>query len=159
MEILEAFDITRSYRAAAELVGCDHHTVAQYVGRRNQGRLSPGHAKPRRQLIEPYLPKIEEWVDTSRGKIRADVAHERLLPLGYLGSERTTRRAVAAAKKRYRAGHRRVYRPWVVEPGLWYLCGSPHKNHYVEPAIMWNRLRVRVLPSSERHRGVLIEST
>ena len=152
MEILEAFDITRSYRAAAELVGCDHHTVAQYVGRRNQGRLSPGHATPRRQLIEPYLPKIEEWVDTSRGKIRADVAHERLLPLGYLGSERTTRRAVAAAKKRYRAGHRRVYRPWVVEPGLWYqwdftdgpkVNGRPTQLYCAWLA--WSRYRV-ILP-------------
>ena len=77
----------------------------------NKGTLSPGRAKPRQQLIEPHLPKVEEWVDASPGKIRAHVAHERLLALGYLGSERTTRRAVAAAKKRYRAGHRRVYRP------------------------------------------------
>lgn len=29
MEILEAFDLTGSYRAAAELAGCDHHTVAR----------------------------------------------------------------------------------------------------------------------------------
>ena len=28
MEILEAFDLTRSYRDAAELAGCDHHTIA-----------------------------------------------------------------------------------------------------------------------------------
>jgi len=56
MQILEAFDLTRSYRAAGELVGCDHHTVAEYVDRRQQGTLSPGRAKPRRQLIEPYLP-------------------------------------------------------------------------------------------------------
>jgi Mu transposase, C-terminal domain len=120
MEILEAFDLTRSYRATAELAGCDHHTVAHYVQLRELGALSPGHAKSRQQLIEPYLPKVEEWVDQSRGKVRADVAHERLLALGYLGSERTTRRAVAAAKKRYRAGHRRVYRPWIPEPGMWF---------------------------------------
>ena len=31
MEILEAFDLTGSYRTAAELAGCDHHTVKQYV--------------------------------------------------------------------------------------------------------------------------------
>jgi hypothetical protein len=31
MEILEAYDLTWSYRAAAELAGCDHHTVARYV--------------------------------------------------------------------------------------------------------------------------------
>ncbi|MDT0354011.1 hypothetical protein RM445_31500, partial [Pseudonocardia sp. DSM 45834] len=31
VEILEAYDLTGSYRAAAELAGCDHHTVARYV--------------------------------------------------------------------------------------------------------------------------------
>jgi len=31
VEILEAFDATRSYRAAARLAGCDHHTVKKYV--------------------------------------------------------------------------------------------------------------------------------
>src|SRR6266568_3242925 len=35
------------------------------------------------------------------------------------GNERTTRRAVAVAKARWRAGHRRTYRPWITEPGLW----------------------------------------
>jgi hypothetical protein len=37
MEILEAYDLTGSYRAAAELVGCDHHTVARYAKLRAQG--------------------------------------------------------------------------------------------------------------------------
>ena len=37
----------------------------------------------------------------------------------FSGSERTTRRAVAGAKRAWRAGHRRVFRPWVPEPGLW----------------------------------------
>jgi hypothetical protein len=50
--------------------------------------------------------------------------------MGYRGSGRTTRRAVAEARKAYKAGHRRIYRPWVPEPGLWFLCGTPHRNHY-----------------------------
>ena len=29
MKILEAFDLTGSLRAAAELAGCSHHTVAR----------------------------------------------------------------------------------------------------------------------------------
>ncbi len=53
------------------------------------------------------------------GRIRADVAHQRLVAMGYMGSERTTRRAVAEAKRRWRAEHGRRTRPWVVEPGLW----------------------------------------
>ena len=39
--------------------------------------------------------------------------------MGYMGSERTTRRAVAGAKRRWRVQHGRRTRPWVVEPGLW----------------------------------------
>ncbi len=63
---------------------------------------------------------MEEWVERSKGKVRADVAHDKLLALGFEGSERTTRRAVARAKKTYAAGHRRVYRPWIPEPGMWF---------------------------------------
>ncbi|MFI5436609.1 hypothetical protein ACHMZP_33180 [Rhodococcus baikonurensis] len=39
------------------------------------------------------------------GKIRADIAHERLVALGFDDTERTTRRAVADAKAAWRAGH------------------------------------------------------
>jgi transposase len=76
-------------------------------------------AATRSQLIDEYLPKVEEWVDRSKGKVRADRAHQKLLALGYTGSERTTRRAVAAVKRNYRVGRTRVHRPWVTEPGMW----------------------------------------
>ena len=42
MEILEAFDLTKSYRAAGELAGCDHHTVAEWVARRDAGIPAAG---------------------------------------------------------------------------------------------------------------------
>ena len=61
--------------------------------------MTPGRAERRDMLVDPYREKLEEWVDRSRGKVRADVAHEKLIPLGYTGSERTTRRAVAEARK------------------------------------------------------------
>jgi hypothetical protein len=118
MEILEAYDLTGSYRDAAELAGCDHHTVARYVAARRAGGLAAGPLV-RDQLIDPHLAKLAEWVERSRGKLRADVAHDKLVALGYRGSERTTRRAVAAAKTAWKAGNRRVYRPWVAEPGVW----------------------------------------
>jgi hypothetical protein len=118
MEILEAFDLTGSYRDAAELAGCDHHTVARYVAARGAGRLT-ADPSTRLMVVDPYRAKLEEWVERSRGKLRADVAHDKLVALGYQGSERTTRRAVAAAKWAWRAGRRRVYRPWVPEPGMW----------------------------------------
>src|SRR5579859_5449734 len=40
--------------------------------------------------------------------------------MGFTGSERTTRRAVAEAQAAYRVGHRRRFRPWLPEPGLWF---------------------------------------
>ena len=49
-----------------------------------------------------YARKIDEWVDRSKGRIRADVAHGKLVVMGYVGSERTTRRAVAEAKRLWR---------------------------------------------------------
>jgi transposase len=118
MNMLEAFDLTGSLRDAAELAGVSHHTVARYVAARDGGVLSEQVAV-RPQLIDEYLPKIEEWVERSKGKVRADVAHDKLVALGFAGSERTTRRAVAAVKADYRVGRVRVHRPWVTEPGMW----------------------------------------
>lgn len=118
MEILAAYDLTGSLRAAAELTGCSHHTVARHVAARDAGKpiAEPAY---RGRVTDPFLPKIEEWVEASRGKIRADKAHDKLLALGYGGSGRSTRRAVAQVRAAYRLGHVRVHRPWVTEPGMW----------------------------------------
>lgn len=120
MEILEAFDLTGSYRDAAELAGCSHHTVVDWVAKRDAGLLpGPGERVERPKLIDPFMDKVEEWVERSQGKVRADVAFDRLVALGYTGSERSTRRAVALVKANHRHGRRRVYRPWIAEPGMW----------------------------------------
>ena len=118
MEILAAYDLTGSVRSAAVLVGCSHHTVAAHVAARDAGR-PVGDLARRPQVTDPFLDKIEEWVEASKGRIRADKAHEKLLALGYGGSDRSTRRAVAGVKAAYRLGHARVHRPWVTEPGMW----------------------------------------
>ena len=73
-------------------------------------------ARPR---VDRFAEKIEEWVERSRGRIRADGRIEQLVAMGYVGSERTTRRAVAEAKRRWRRRARAAHRPWVPEPGLW----------------------------------------
>ena len=99
MQILEAFDLTNSYRDAGELAGCSPNTVAHWVARRDAGELTATSVR-RPQLIDAFLPKVEEWMEASNGKIRADVAHDKLVALGYTGSERTTRRAVAMAARR-----------------------------------------------------------
>jgi hypothetical protein len=57
----------------------------------------PVRARPR---VDGFAGKIDEWVERSCGKMRAVKAHERLIAMGYVGSERTTRRAVARAKRR-----------------------------------------------------------
>lgn len=85
--MLEAFDLTRSLRDAGELSGVSHHTVARYVAAREAGALSD-QPEPRAQLVDEFLPKLEEWIERSEGKLRADVAHDKLLVLGYTGRRR-----------------------------------------------------------------------
>jgi hypothetical protein len=38
MDVLEAYDLTKSLRAAAQLTGVDHHTVARHVAARARGQ-------------------------------------------------------------------------------------------------------------------------
>ncbi len=157
MEILAAYDLTQSYRDAAELTGCSHHTVARYVRARDAGQLQTTPAQ-RSQLIDPFRNYIEGWVDDSHGHVRADVVQDKLeaLGLGYAGSERTIRRAVAEAKVAYRAGHRRRFRPWLPEPGLWFqwdYADGPlvegRKTWLWCAWLAWSRFRV-VLPIRDK---------
>ena len=99
--------------------------------------------------------------------MRADVVHERLVAMGFTGDERTTRRAVAAAKAAYGAGHRRGYRPWITEPGLWLQFdwgagpmvfgpdGRPRPTLLFCAWLAWSRFRV-VLPTWDRTLGTLL---
>ena len=115
--MLEAFDLCGSLRGAGELAGVSHHTVARYVAERDAGELAGGGPRRRGRIIDPWLPKIEEWVERSHAKIRADRAFDKLKALGFTGSERTVRRAVAEVKANHRRGRRRVYRPWIPRAG------------------------------------------
>lgn len=155
MEILEAYDLVGSYRGAAELVGCDHHTVKHYVQRRAAG-LEPGAGLERSSIIDGLRGKIEELVERSNGKIRADVVHDKLAAMGFEGSQRTTRRAVAEAKQAFGAGRRRVYRPWIAEPGVWlqfdWAAGPPVGGRATLlfcAWLAWSRFRV-VIPTWDR---------
>ena len=155
MEILEAFDLTGSYRDAGELAGVSHHTVARYVAARDAGRLSDKPAA-RPQLIDEFLPKIEEWVDKCNGKIRADVAHE-----SWWRWATPARSAPPAARSRrcdaaYRLGHTRVHRPWITEPGMWlqYDFGDGPVIDGVKTVLFcawlaWSRFRV-VIPFRDK---------
>lgn len=161
MEILEAFDLTRCAHSAADLAGCDPKTVSRHVDRRDRGH--DPHARVHRPMkIDPYRAKIEELVERSAGRVRADIVHERLAALGFVGTERTTRRAVRLAKTAYRAGRRRTYRPWITEPGMWLQFDWGH-GPVIDgrPTLLfcawlaWSRFRV-VIPTWDRTMGSLL---
>jgi transposase len=166
MEILEAFDATGVAHSAAPLCNADPKTVRRYALARDLGRpVSAPVVRPK--LLDPFLEKIEEWVERSKGQVRADKVHQRLVPMGFGGNERTTRRAVAAAKARWRAGHARAYRPWITEPGLWLQWdwgkgppvpgpdGTLRDTLLLCAWLAWSRFRV-VLPTWDRTLPTLI---
>jgi hypothetical protein len=67
MEILEAFDLTGSFRAAGELAGCSHHTVEHYVELRGFVRVGHHYGVtiatlcPADVVLEPPLQGGSEW--------------------------------------------------------------------------------------------------
>lgn len=166
MEILEAFDATGCAHSAAALAGVDPKTVRRYVAARDAG-MPVDAPVARGKLIDAFMDKVEALVEASEGKVRADVVHERLELMGFTGNERTTRRAVAVVKQAWRAGHRRSYRPWVTEPGLWLQFdwgngpivpgpdGQPRRTLLFCAWLAWSRFRV-VIPTWDRTLGTLI---
>jgi transposase len=161
MEILEAFDLTRCAESAAALAGCDPKTVRRYVALRDGGR-DPFTRTRRARAIDPYLEKVEELVDRSRAKVRADKVHEHIVAMGFGGDERSTRRAVAEAKAAWQAGHRRRFRPWVPEPGMWLQFDwgegprvGGRRTSLFCAWLAWSRYRV-VIPTWDRTQGTLL---
>jgi transposase len=160
MEILEAYDLTGCAHSAAHLAGTDRKTVLRYVALRGAGHDLTARQR-RSRGVDEFAGKLEELVDRSSGKIRADVVHRRLTAMGYAGSERTTRRAVAEAKAAWRAGRRRTYRPWIPEPGMWLQWDwgegpriSGRRTQLFCCWLAWSRFRV-VLPSWDQGLGSL----
>lgn len=161
MEILEAFDLTRCAHSAAQLTGTDEKTVTRYVALRDTG-ADPTARPPRPSSIDPFLDKIEELVENSEGKVRADVVHEKIAAMGFDGVDRTTRRAVAKAKAAWRDGHRRKYRPWVPEPGMWCQLDwgegprvQGRRTQLLCAWLAWSRFRA-VLPFWDQALGSLV---
>jgi transposase len=162
VRILEAFDLMRSFRGAAKVAGCDHHTVRRLVALREAGSLSLEARPARAKAADAFAAHIEGWMEASGGRVRADVCHEKLVAMGYGGSARSSRRAVASARRRYRQGRLRVYRPWLPEPGLW-LQFDWGAGPVVEGRatnlfcawLAWSRYRV-VIPTWDRSLGTLV---
>ena len=94
MEILEAYDLYRSYNQAARAVGCAPNTVKSLVAKRTTGVLGTRGQRRGvpRQLDDDCIGIIGELVEASDAQIRANVVHGRLVAHGYRGTERSTRR-------------------------------------------------------------------
>jgi transposase len=149
LDIINAYEETGSLRAAAALCGTTHKTVKRVLDRRAAGQ-EPGRRRPRPAPVgpaEPYRDLIFDKVKATDGRITA----KRLLPIaraaGYPGSARTLRREVAEQKRRWKRV-RRVYRPWVPQPGEHLLIDygtvtdGPNKGLKLFCAVLgWSRWR------------------
>jgi transposase len=148
LDIINAYEETGSFRAAAALCGTTHKTVKAVVERRAAGQEAGRRRPARPRLADEFTDLIYQKVKKTDGRISA----KRLLPIaraaGYTGSARTFRRAVADQKALWRK-HRRVYRPWITEPGQHLLIdygtvdsGLPNAGWKVFTAVLaWSRWR------------------
>jgi transposase len=156
LDIINAYQETGSLRAAAELCGTTHKTVKRVLQRRAAGQRPGRRRAPRPGLADEFADLIYKKVKATDGRITA----KRLLPVaraaGYTGSARTFRRAVAVQKALWRK-HRRVYRPWIPEPGqhllidYGYVTEGPNAGWKVFTAVLaWSRWRFVRFARDER---------
>ncbi len=81
-----SIDTLAAWRRA--LVGCSNHTAAQLVAERGAAGVQPPRAA-RTLVITELLPKVVQWAEDSHGNIRADVAQDKLMAMGFTGAPRT----------------------------------------------------------------------
>jgi hypothetical protein len=95
--------VLRGYRAEWTAFERASATADAFAHRACRDALAAPARRPvRGSVCDPFAQKITEWVDRSQGRVRADVVHRKIQALGYHGSERTTRRVVAALKAEWR---------------------------------------------------------
>jgi transposase len=112
--VVNLYEELGSYRAVAEVVGCDHKTVKAALGR--VGKPRPERQR-RAQLTDPYLEMIAAKVEATHGRMRGRPMLRLLRAAGYQGSLRSLWRALEAAKREWRRKNARQYRPWNSAPG------------------------------------------
>jgi len=111
--VVNLYEELGSFRAVAEVIGCDHKTVKAHV-LRNAERLP----LQRGSVADPFVDVIRGKLESTSGKITAKALFRIVRSAGYEGSARTLRRVVAKERAAWRSaqGHR-VYRPWNSAPG------------------------------------------
>jgi len=155
MDIVHAYQELGTYRAAAALCGTTPKTIKRVMARRERGETDHRReAVPRN--TDGVTELIAERVRRSHGRISA----KRLLPTaraaGYVGSERSFRRAVARAKVAWRA-KRRTYRPWVPTPGEYLVIdwGTEAGVQIFCAVLAWSRYRFVRFASDQRRETTL----
>src|SRR5579875_864975 len=117
MDIVATFEQVGTYRATAVLCGTTHKTVRRVLEAARAGELPERKRRAARPLVTAGVADlVAQRVRATDGRITAKRLLVEARAAGYTGSDRSFRRAVAAAKKTWR-GQRRVYRPWGAVPG------------------------------------------
>jgi transposase len=156
--VINLYEELGSFRAVADVVGCDHKTVKAHVLR---ARVDEKSAARRPRLADEFTEMIHAKLEATKGHITAKALMRTLLAAGYTGSARTLRRAVAEAKAELRLRTRRVYRPWNSPPGDvlivdWGHVGSVQTAAGVRPlsafcgVLGWSRYRFLRFTTSQR---------
>ena len=142
LDIINAYEETGSYRAAAELCGTTHKTVKRTVEKWRGGQDVTGGRDPVERNIDAFRDLVADRVDATRGRISA----KRLLPdaraEGYVGSDRNFRRLVAEVKAEWRRTAR-VFRPWVQSPGQFLVIDWAEVGRWkiFVAVLAWSRIR------------------
>jgi len=153
LDIINAYRELGSYRAAAKLCGTTHKTVRRVVERQLG---APRPERPRRPRgTDVVADLIAERVERTQGRISAKRLLVAARAVGFEGSDRSFRRAVAEAKAAQR--RRRQFRPWLPSPGGFLVIDWAEERPFsLFCAILpWSRWRFVRFASDRRRETVL----